>query len=105
MGVALVYYAAARLGLLLQLPGTNASPVWPPSGIGLAAVLLFGLRFWPGIALGAFLANLHTLPPTQAGFLAAAAICVGNTLESVLAFLLLRRLVPAESPFDRPRDV
>ena len=55
--VALVYYAAARLGLLLQLPGTNASPVWPPSGIGLAALMMFGLRVWPGIMLGAFLAT------------------------------------------------
>src|SRR5207244_1582832 len=35
--VAAAYYGAARLGLLLQLPGTSASPVWPPSGIGLAA--------------------------------------------------------------------
>ena len=73
--VALAYYAAARLGLLLQLPGTNASPVWPPSGIGLAALMMFGLRVWPGIMLGAFLANLLTLPSTPAGVLASSAIC------------------------------
>src|SRR3954471_23146661 len=82
--VAVLYYGAARLGLLLQLPGTNASPVWPPSGIGLAAVLLIGLRVWPGILLGAFLANLLTLSedaPTGTRLLAASAIGVGNTLE------------------------
>jgi PAS domain S-box-containing protein len=105
MATALVYYGAARLGLLLQLPGTNASPFWPPSGIGLAAVLLLGLRVWPGILLGAFAANLLTLPATPAGFLASAAIGVGNTLEHVVALLLLRRLVPSLSPFDRARDV
>jgi PAS domain S-box-containing protein len=103
--VALVYYAAARLGLLLQLPGTNASPFWPPSGIGLAAVLLFGPRVWPGILAGAFLANLLTLPDTPAGWLAAAAIGVGNTLEQLVAFGLLRRLVPSLHPFERARDV
>src|SRR5947208_1752330 len=107
-GVALAYYAAARLGLLLQLPGTNASPVWPPSGIGLAAVLLFGLRVWPGILVGAFLANLLTLSadaPTGTRVLAASLIGVGNTLEHVVAFLLLSRLVPSLHPFDRARDV
>src|SRR5438309_1158190 len=84
LGLAATYFGAARLGLMLQLSGTNASPVWPPSGIGLAAVLLFGLRAWPGIALGAFLANLLTLPPTTAGLSAAGAIAVGNTLEQVV---------------------
>jgi two-component system, sensor histidine kinase and response regulator len=103
--VAGVYYLAARLGLLLQLPGTNASPVWPPSGIGLAAVLLFGLRVWPGILIGAFLANLMTLPLTGAGFLASAGICVGNTLEHVVALLLIRRLVGWESPFEHAAHV
>lgn len=104
-GLAGLYFLAARFGLLLQLPGTNASPVWPPSGIGLAAVLLFGLRAWPGVAVGAFLANLLTLPPTPAGLTAALAIAVGNTLEQVVGFLVLRRLVPSLNPFDRPADV
>src|SRR5262249_26152235 len=105
LGVALVYYAAARLGLLLQLPGTNASPVWPPSGIGLAALLLFGLKVWPGILLGAFFANLLTLPDTAPGFLASCSIGVGNTLEQIVALLLLRWLVPSSSLFDRPGTV
>lgn len=103
--IAVVYFIAARLGLVLQLPETNSSPVWPPSGIGLAAVLLLGPRVWPGIALGAFLANLLTLPHTPNGVLAASAIGVGNTLESVVAWLLIRRLVPTYSPFDRAQDV
>lgn len=103
--MAAVYYAAARLGLMLQLPGTNASPVWPPSGIGLAAILLFGPRLLPGIAMGAFLANLHTLPQTAGGFLAAGAICTGNTLEQVVAVLLLRQVASSTNPFERVRDV
>ena len=104
-GVGLAYYAAARLGLLLQLPGTNSSPVWPPSGIGLSALMVFGFRVWPGILVAAFLANLHTLPNTSAGILAASGIGLGNTLEQVIAFLLVRRLVPSTSPFDRSAEV
>src|SRR5881396_320491 len=56
-GAAVLYYAAARLSLHLAFENTNASPVWPPSGIALALVLLLGYRVWPGILLGAFLAN------------------------------------------------
>lgn len=107
--VAVAYYAAARLGLLMQLPGTNASPVFPPSGIGLAAVLLLGLRVWPGILIGALLANLMTLDYSASGIsaaiLAAALICVGNTLEHVCGLLLLRRFVQGDDPFERTADV
>ena len=90
-GVAALYYGAARLGLMLQLPGTNASPVWPPSGIAFAAVLIWGYRVWPGVTIGALLANLVTLPPTAAGFQASAGIMIGNTLEAVTGFWRLQR--------------
>ena len=103
--VAVVYYLAARVGLQLELPGTNSSPVWPPSGIGFAAVMLWGYRVWPGIAVGAFLANLHTLPQTQAGLAASCGICIGNTLEHVIGVFLLRRLVGTKNPFERASDV
>ena len=105
IGVAVIYYAAARLGLELQIPGTNSSPVWPPSGIGLAAVLLIGYRVWPGIAIGAFLANLSTLPHTVQGFMASSGICLGNTAEQLVGLWLLRRFIGIQSPFDRARDV
>ena len=103
--VAVVYYLAAIMGLKLQLPGTNSSPVWPPSGIGFAAVMLWGYRVWPGIAVGAFLANLHTLPQTEAGFATSVGICVGNTLEHVIGVYLLRHLVGTKNPFERASDV
>jgi signal transduction histidine kinase len=98
--IAALYYAAARLGLTWQLPGTNASPVWPPSGIGFAAVMLLGSHSWPGIAVGAFLANL-----SSTGFATSAGICVGNTLEQVVGVALLRRLVGSRNPLDRAGDV
>src|SRR6266498_2803446 len=104
-GVAVVYYGAARLGLILQFHESNASPVWPPTGIAFAAVLLLGYRVWPGIMIGAFLANLLTLPQTPDGFAASSAICVGNTLESVVGAFLLSCFVRTDSPLARTRDV
>jgi hypothetical protein len=57
LAVAAVYYAAARIGLVLAFEQTNASPVWPPAGIAVALVALLGQHIWPGIFLGALLAN------------------------------------------------
>ena len=80
-----VYYAAARLGLRYASIGQSISLVWPPTGLALAAMLLLGRRAWPGVAVGAFLANAATPVPLAA----AAAIAAGNTLEAVLAATLL----------------
>jgi len=85
--VGLVYLLAARLGLSLASAHTNVSPVWPPTGVAIASLLLFGRSLWPAILLGAFAANLWTgvSIPTAGG------IALGNTLEAVLAVSLLTR--------------
>ena len=98
--ILVAYYLAARMGLLLSFRHTNVSPVWPPSGIAVAALLLLGRRVWPALTLGALLANLSTgLPPAVA-----AGIAAGNTLEYVLAAHLLRRS-GVHHALDRVRDV
>ena len=56
--LAAVYFAAAKLSLSLAIPPGYATSLWPPSGIALAAVLLFGNRIWPGVWLGATAVNL-----------------------------------------------
>ncbi len=85
--LAAAYFALARLGLALAVVNASVSPVWPPTGLAIAALLLFGMRAWPGIFLGAFTANLLTT-----GFDAAAiGIAAGNTLEATaVAWLALR---------------
>ncbi|MGE5231495.1 MAG: MASE1 domain-containing protein [Deltaproteobacteria bacterium] len=85
--LAAVYYGAARLGLRYASVGVSVSLVWPPTGIAVAALTLLGYRYWPGVALGAFLANLGTAVPLGA----AAGIASGNTLEALVAAYLLRR--------------
>lgn len=84
--LALTYFAAAVLGLSLASEHTNVSPVWPPTGIAIASLLLFGHKFWPALIIGAFAVNSLTNinVPTAAG------IAVGNTLEAVSAYYFLR---------------
>lgn len=98
--VAVIYFAAARLGLSLASVHTSVSPVWPPTGIAMAAVLLLGYRAWPGILLGAFLANSLTPVPLAT----ALGIAAGNTMEALSAGYLLRRL-DFHNALDRARDV
>jgi PAS domain S-box-containing protein len=83
--VGLVYYVAARLSLRLALVGKNVTPLWPPTGIAVVAILILGRRMWPGIAAAAFLVNL----PISTNVLAAATTATGNTATPVLAAILL----------------
>lgn len=76
MALAAVYYVTARLGLHYASIGQSVSLIWPPSGIAFAALTLLGYRYWPGVALGAFLANAGTDIPLAA----ALGIACGNTL-------------------------
>ncbi|MBR8638432.1 MASE1 domain-containing protein [Streptomyces tuirus] len=85
--VTALYYGSAELGLLQQLVRGQVTPLWPPSGIALAGLLLLGPRVWPGIALGAFLTNISLGPSV----LAVLVIAAGNTLAPVCAYALLRR--------------
>ncbi len=86
--LAVLYALAAKLGLMMDAVSGFASLVWPPTGIALAALLLFGSHLWPGIALGAFAANLWNGAP----LLVAAGIGFGNTLEALVGFRLLKRV-------------
>src|SRR6266436_9440415 len=75
----LVYFIAGKFGLMLASLNASASPVWPPAGIALAALLLLGYRVWPVILVGAFLVNVTTAGNLATSF----AIATGNTLEAV----------------------
>ena len=99
--LAVVYVAASALGLSMASVHMSVSPVWPPTGIAIAALLLGGSRLWPGVFLGALAANLSTgVAP-----LAAAGIAVGNTLEALTAVHLVRRFIGHRDPFDNASDV
>jgi integral membrane sensor domain MASE1/anti-sigma regulatory factor (Ser/Thr protein kinase) len=99
--VAITYVAAAKLGFSLAFTTKQVTAVWPPTGIALAALLLWGYRVWPGIWLGAFASNALTSEPVWT----AAAIATGNTLAPVFGNFLLRRFGGFENALERVRDV
>jgi integral membrane sensor domain MASE1 len=99
--VAVVYYGAAKLGLELAFENSSVTAVWPPTGIALAALVLGGYRLWPGVALGAFLANSWTGIPVYAVL----GITVGNTLEAVVGTYLLSRFGDFRPSLERVKDV
>lgn len=104
--LALAYFIAAKLSLLLAVVNPYATAVWPPTGIALASLLVFGKRLWPGVALGAFVANLSTGPVLSGTAIAVSAgIAAGNTLEALLAQNLVERFAHGARAFDRARDV
>ena len=96
-----MYLVAARAGLILDAVAGFAALVWPPSGLALTALLVFGTGLWPGVFVGAFLANLITGAPVSV----ALGIGIGNTLEAVLAVYALRRIPGFQFSLERLADV
>ena len=96
-----VYFAAAELGLSLASLHTNVTPVWPPAGIAIASLLIFGPQLWPGILLGALAANLLTDIPIGSAIV----IAFGNTLQAVVAYWLLLRVVRWQRSLDSVGEV
>jgi signal transduction histidine kinase len=98
--VAVFYIVAARAGLQLDAVSGFATLVWPPTGIALAALLLGGYRLWPGIFVGALIANVWTGAP----IVVAIGIATGNTLEALLGSYALKQLPGFRLSLDRVMD-
>lgn len=99
--LAIVYLVAARAALMMDAVAGFASLVWAPSGLALATLLILGPGLWPGVFIGAFLANLLTGAPVPV----ALGIGLGNTLEAVLAVYALHRIPDFQVSLERLADV
>ena len=101
LALLLLYVLAGKLGLRFAFFHASASPLWPPTGIAIAAMLIAGYRVWPAILVGAFVVNV-----TTAGSIAtSASIAVGNMLEGVLAAWFVRRFARGVAAFESPRTI
>ena len=100
IGLLLLYFLLGQASLSLAFQHASVSPVWPPSGLALAALLILGSQSWPTVFLGAFLVNVTTLGKI-AGSLG---IATGNTLEAVLGAYLVNRFAGGRQAFRRPED-
>ena len=87
VALAAVYVFAAKLGLLMDAVGGFATLIWPPTGIALVALLLWGPSLWPGVFVGALITNVWTGAPA----LVAGGIAVGNTAEALLGAWAVQR--------------
>jgi PAS domain S-box-containing protein len=96
-----LYVVSARLALSLASVHASITPVWPPTGIAIASLLLGGLRLWPGVFVGALIANVLT----SGSMASSLGIAAGNTLEALAGAWLVGRWGGGEDSFDRPRDV
>jgi PAS domain S-box-containing protein len=101
LGVGVLYFGAGKLGLAFAIVHANATAVWPPAGIALAAVLLLGRGIWPVIFAGAFLVNVSTAGTV----LTSLGIAAGNTLEALIGAALVERFAGGTTAFDRAQDV
>lgn len=98
--ILVVYVGAAKFGLSLAFATRQVTALWPPTGIALASLLLFGYRVWPAIFLGALLVNATTNEP----LVVAAGIAAGNTLGPLAGTFLLDRVAGFDRTVQRIRD-
>jgi signal transduction histidine kinase len=99
-GVTLAYYVAGRIGLEMAYLDGAVAALWPPAGLGLAVLFLYGVRLWPAIVIGDLLLGDYSTPLGTV-----LAQTVGNTLAVVAAALLLRRLTSGRGGLERVADV
>ena len=98
--VAVAYYVAGRIGLELAYLDGAVAALWPPAGLGLAVLFLYGVRLWPGIVVGDLWLGDYSTP-----FGTVLGQTVGNTLALVVAALVLRRLTDGRGELERVFDV
>lgn len=94
-------FLAGILGLKLTILNPPVSPVWPPAGVGLAAMLLLGYRVWPAIFIASFFVCEVAATPLHAS----AAISVANTLEAFVAAYLVNRFARGIKAFETAQSV
>jgi len=109
VAAALLYFLSAQLGYFLAFKETTALPAWPPSGIAFALIILLGRASWPGITIGALVANLlafwnnHELPQ-QTLVAISSFTALGQTLETLTGYFLVKVWIKDDYPFMRAKD-
>ncbi len=111
IGLAVAYSVTGKLGTFLAIPPGYATAIWPPSGIALAGILVYGYRIWPGILLGAFLVNFSnalvagSVAEILTSVVITLAMCCGASLQAAAGAYLVQRYAGFPNPLTREKDV
>ena len=109
--VAMAYYITGWLGLMLIVPPGQSIAIWPPAGVALAALLLLGYRYWPGVLLGSMGVSAHIFfdQGSASGVLPSAVIAAiiggGAALQAVVGASLSRRWISFPNSLETARDI
>ncbi|HTU58626.1 MAG TPA: MASE1 domain-containing protein, partial [Polyangiales bacterium] len=109
--LALAYFVAGRVSLLLAIPPGYATAIWPGAGIALAALLIYGPGLWPGVAIGSMVVNLGV--GADAGLpsislekaTTAAAIGCGAALEALVGYVLSQGILRRDPELLKVRNI
>ena len=96
------YFVGGMLGKEAEFTTHKVSLVWPPAGIALGAILLFGHRFWPGVVLGTIMFSLMNGTPPGIFMLGTV---LGSTMGALVCAYLLERFVKFNNSMERVGDV
>lgn len=107
--LAAAYALVGIVGRLLELEPVRVSPMWPSAGVGVAGLLLWGRRMWPGVLLGSFALNLGPLASTSSDWpvvlVSSFGIAASAALSAWLAATLVRRFAGERVPFHTVRSL
>lgn len=106
--VMVAYLVAGLIAELWNVPGTKIPPIlWPPSGIALAGVLLWGYRVLPGIAIGTFVLVLLLLQRIlhDLFWIDALFYSLGSTLMAAVGVWIIHYFTHSNNPFYKTRDI
>ncbi len=109
ISAALLYFLSAQLGYFLVFKDTTALPAWPPSGIAFALIILLGRSCWPGITIGALIANLMAYwnsqeLPQQSLVAISSFTAIAQTLETLTGYFLVKVWIKEDYPFKKTMD-
>ncbi len=99
--ILVIYVAAGKFGLSLAVINPQASAIWFPTGIAIAAFILFGEKVFPAIYIGAFIVNVTTAGSVASSFL----IAFGNTLEGLVAASLISKYANGKKVLESVQDI
>ena len=110
LALAFVYLLSSQLCSLMGVPNEFGTVIWPPAGISLACLVIFGPRLWLGVFIGAFLADLYfiynivsTLTPLS--YITAGIEAIGATLEALAGVWLIKNLAHFPNPLHTEKQI